>query len=174
MRNVKRSLLFVMSSLAITMTFMATISLVHNQGVHAAAASGITRTISSAGTSSFASAPAGTDGLQWPEFVGQGGNDPGPAPFNGSIVNRSQSQPHNNGASDNGSQKAKSNPELNVSFDGLNHRQQRLARGGNQFSVEPPDQGLCAGNGFVMESLNDVLQVYSTTGTPLLNGGAAV
>jgi len=54
------------------------------------------------------------------------------------------------------------------------HQQQRLANGGNQFSVEPPDQGMCVGNGFVMESNNDVLQVYSTTGTPLLNGGAAV
>jgi hypothetical protein len=60
-----------------------------------------------------------------------------------------------------------SNPGLGVSFNGLNHREQRLANGGNQFSLEPPDQGLCAGNGFVMESLNDVLRVYNTSGTPL-------
>ena len=166
MGNVKRSMLYCMSSLAIIMTIMATFSLVHTRGVHAAAAGGVTREIPNAGTSSFAAASAGADGLQWPEFVGQSGNGPGPAP--GSIVNRSQSQPHGNGASVNGSQKAKSSPELNLSFDGLNHRNQRLANGGNQFSLEPPDQGLCVGNGFVMEVINDVLRVYNTSGTPLI------
>ena len=52
-----------------------------------------------------------------------------------------------------------------VSFNGLNHREQRLANNGNQFSLEPPDQGLCVGNGFVMESINDALRVYDTAGT---------
>jgi hypothetical protein len=52
------------------------------------------------------------------------------------------------------------------SFDGLNHRQSRLANGGRQFSLEPPDQGLCAGNGFQMEIINDVLRVYHANGTP--------
>src|SRR5712692_2172814 len=165
MGNVKRSMLYCMSSLAIIMTIIATFSLVHTREVHAAAASGVTREIPSAGTSSFAAASTGADGLQWPEFVGQSGNGPGPAP--GSIVNRSQSQPHGNGASVNGSQKAKSSPELNVSFDGLNHRQQRLANGGNQFSLEPPDQGLCVGNGFVMEIINDVTRVYDANGNAL-------
>jgi hypothetical protein len=64
--------------------------------------------------------------------------------------------------------KAKSNPELNLTFDGLNFRQQRLANGGRQFSVEPPDQGLCAGNGFVLESTNVVLNIFDTTGKELL------
>src|SRR5205085_3123915 len=139
-----------------------------------AAGGSYTRHISSAGTSSFTSASDGTSDPAWPEFVGSTDNNPGPAPYNGSIFNRSQSQGNSQGASVNSGKKAKSNPQLNLSFDGLNHRQQRLANGGNQFSVEPPDQGLCAGNGFVMESVNDVLQVYSTSGTPLLNGGAAV
>ena len=49
-------------------------------------------------------------------------------------------------------------------FDGLNHRNQRLANGGNQFSLEPPDQGLCVGNGLVMEIINDVLKIYSPSG----------
>ena len=70
-------------------------------------------------------------------------------------------------ASTTSGKKAKSNPELNLSFDGLNHRQQRLANGGNQFSVEPPDQGLCVGNGFVMETVNDVIRVFDTAGNPL-------
>ena len=60
-------------------------------------------------------------------------------------------------ASTKGSQKAKSNVQVDLSFDGLNFRQQRLANGGNQFSVEPPDQALCVGNGYVLESVNDVL-----------------
>jgi hypothetical protein len=37
----------------------------------------------------------------------------------------------------------------------------------NGFVVTPPDQGLCAGNGFVMEAINLVMAVYSTTGTQL-------
>jgi len=56
---------------------------------------------------------------------------------------------------------------LNQSFNGLNFRQQRLANHGNQFSVEPPDQGLCVGNGFVMEVVNDVLRVFDTAGHPV-------
>jgi hypothetical protein len=53
-------------------------------------------------------------------------------------------------------------------FAGLNHFEQRfIASGGTQFSLEPPDQGLCVGNGFVLETINTVLRVYSTSGTPL-------
>jgi len=33
----------------------------------------------------------------------------------------------------------------------------------NGFDVEPPDQGLCAGNGYVLEVVNLVLAVYSTS-----------
>jgi hypothetical protein len=53
------------------------------------------------------------------------------------------------------------------SFDGLNFFEQRFANGGNQFSVEPPDQGLCAGRGMLLETVNDVLRVYDYAGTPL-------
>lgn len=66
-----------------------------------------------------------------------------------------------------GSNVTSSNPGLFVSFEGLNHRDQRLANNGNQFSIEPPDQGLCVANGFVMETINDVIQVYDTSGNPL-------
>ena len=52
-------------------------------------------------------------------------------------------------------------------FDGLNHRQQRLANHRNQFSLEPPDQGLCVGNGMTMETINDVMRVYAPNGAPL-------
>ena len=67
-----------------------------------------------------------------------------------------------------GAARAKSNPQLNLGFDGLNFHDQRFANSGNQFSVEPPDQALCVGNGFVVESVNDVLSIYSTAGTKLL------
>jgi hypothetical protein len=53
------------------------------------------------------------------------------------------------------------------SFDGLNFFEQRFANNGNQFSVEPPDQGLCAGRGMLLETVNDVLRVYDYAGTPL-------
>jgi hypothetical protein len=52
-------------------------------------------------------------------------------------------------------------------FNGLSHVDQRTANNGNQFSLEPPDQGVCAGNGFVVETVNDVIQVYNQRGLPL-------
>src|SRR5579863_7757340 len=52
-------------------------------------------------------------------------------------------------------------------FNGITQLDQRLAGGGNQFSIEPPDQGLAAGNGFVVEAVNLAVAVYSTSGTPL-------
>jgi len=60
-----------------------------------------------------------------------------------------------------------SNPLLRLSFDGINGVGQRLANGGNQFDNEPPDQGLCAGNGYVMEAINVALRVYDSSGNPL-------
>ena len=47
-------------------------------------------------------------------------------------------------------------------FDGISHRDQRLADNGNQLSLEPPDQGLCVGNGHVIEAVNLALTVRST------------
>lgn len=52
-------------------------------------------------------------------------------------------------------------------FSGLNHVDQRTANGGNQFSIEPPDQGLCAGNGYVVETVNNVIRVFDAEGDPL-------
>jgi len=48
-------------------------------------------------------------------------------------------------------------------FLGLTHRDQRLADGGNQFSLEPPDQGLCVGAGRVIDTVNTVFAVYDAT-----------
>src|ERR1700704_3672945 len=57
---------------------------------------------------------------------------------------------------------------VKANFDGLNFHDQRFANNGNQFSVEPPDQALCAGNGFVLESVNDVLKVFDSSGNTVL------
>jgi hypothetical protein len=56
-------------------------------------------------------------------------------------------------------------------FNGLSHTDQRLAGtgqyAGTQFSLEPPDQGLCVGNGFVVEPINDAFAVYDESGKKL-------
>ena len=54
--------------------------------------------------------------------------------------------------------------ELGLNFSGLNFFNERFdADGGNQFSVEPPDQGLCVGNGYVLEAVNTALAVYNAS-----------
>jgi hypothetical protein len=110
--------------------------------------------------------PSGVNDVFDEEFADEGQEEgEGPDPFNGSI---SLSTGTGSGASINSSKKAKSNPAFNSGFEGLNFYQQRYARGGNQFSVEPPDQGLCVGNGYVLEAVNDVLNIYNTAGQSVL------
>jgi hypothetical protein len=63
---------------------------------------------------------------------------------------------------------AAANPRLAPqAFDGINAYQQRFANGGNQFDVEPPDEGLAVGNGYVVNAVNDAIRVYDKSGTPL-------
>ncbi len=50
-----------------------------------------------------------------------------------------------------------------MGWQGLNEYDNQKFAG---FNVEPPDQGLCAGGGHVFEMINDVVQVYSTSGAP--------
>jgi hypothetical protein len=68
---------------------------------------------------------------------------------------------------------ANENPGFS-SFEGLTHFDTRTARGGNQFSTEPPDQGLCVGNGFVLEAINDVVAVYNAESHARLSGPTAL
>ena len=107
------------------------------------------------------------------EFPGQLDAAAGPGPYPGTIVNRSLSQGGGSGVSVSSGKKAKSNPQFNVGFEGLNLYQQRYARGGNQFTVEPPDQALCAGNGYQLEAVNDVLNVYAGSGASVLPNNTA-
>jgi hypothetical protein len=56
-------------------------------------------------------------------------------------------------------------------FNGLDNFQQATSGTGiyanSQLDSTPPDQGLCVGQGDVVESINDAVRVYSTDGTPL-------
>ncbi len=139
-----------------------------------AAGAGTTRQIPAGGTVTLSglASQAGSDAIQDPEFRFETETDAqakpaGPTVDALNVVNRSLSDAHPRGPAASSAVKAKSNPEQVLAFRGLNHRQQRLANGGNQFSVEPPDQGLCVGNGFVLETVNDVMRVFDTTGDGL-------
>lgn len=139
--------------------------------VASANVAGATRQIPAGATTTMRSDNQGPDQLQYPEFASDALSSDSPAGSfnrarpgrkNGTLPKTSLDTPVVSTSS-----LAISNPELGLSFDGLNHRQQRLANGGNQFSVEPPDQGLCVGNGFVVEATNSVLRVFDTSGNPL-------
>jgi hypothetical protein len=117
--------------------------------------------------------PSGVNDVTQAEYPGQADTESGPGPYPGTIVNRSLSTGTGNGASARSGKKAKSNPQFVTGFEGLNFYQQRYARGGNQFSVEPPDQGICAGNGYVLEAVNDVLNIFNTAGQSVLPNNTA-
>jgi hypothetical protein len=153
-------------------------------GAHAATS---VRTIPSSGSALLRSVPVGSDGLHAPEFAPTFSNVPGlqdgpdAAGSSGAaavasaslkqarkrMVNRSIAHHRGLGEWIAGDERQRGGPRVAASFDGLNLRDQRLANGGNQFTVEPPDQGLCVGNGFVLESVNDVIRVYDRKGNPL-------
>lgn len=136
--------------------------------------------ISNTVTTASRDTTTGPDILQRPEIdtiaVGDGGNakaasvaPQAPRANNAradEVVHRHMTTAESAGGGREAASLAVANAQLAVSFDGLNDWAQRRANGGNQFTVEPPDQGMCAGNGFVMESVNDVLRVYDTQGNP--------
>jgi hypothetical protein len=120
-----------------------------------------------------ATPPTSTNAAQGPEvdaavLGGDADDSDGDQPGPGIALHRTIAKGPGSPMSYQGNGKAKSNPELMLSVDALNHFEQRfIAGGGNQFSLEPPDQGLCVGNGFVLETINDVLRVFDTAGNPL-------
>jgi hypothetical protein len=139
-----------------------------------ATSAGVTSYIPKAGTGGpqtgdFSSGTPVTDA----EFPGQVDGEEGAEAYDG-VIDRSLSTGHvSNGVSVNSGQKAKANPTLKSGFEGLNHYQQRYSRGGNQFSVEPPDQALCVGNGYVFEALNQVMNVFDASGQSVLPDNTA-
>jgi hypothetical protein len=148
------------------------------QVARAAGPSG-SRLIAASGSGGIKTVAKGTGAFQPPEFPPPfgpeaAGGTPGPplAPGSSSPVNRRLSPPSDQGVEVSSAAVARAGEAsaaatLGVSFHGLDHFDQRTANGGNQFSVEPPDQGLCVGNGFIMETVNDVIRVFDTSGNPV-------
>jgi len=152
-------------------------------GASAAPSTGATRHIQKVGTGVVVPAPVGS-GLPapisteiprafGPEAAGSGAaatNRPAPpdrslSRRNGTATGRGAAVP---------ASVIRTGPQLLTSFDGINHRDQRTADNGNQFSLEPPDQALCVGNGYVVEAVNDAVRVRrpdgsSPTGVVALN-----
>src|SRR5690349_12157339 len=115
----------------------------------AQAASQVVHLAGTATPATGAFTPSGGDGTL--ETIPAQEDEEGPDAYTGTITDRSLSGGTGSGASTTSGKKAKSNPTLGKSFEGLNLYQQRYARGGNQFTVEPPDQALCVGNGKAIE-----------------------
>src|SRR4029077_10566741 len=67
-----------------------------------------------------------------------------------------------------------STEDLASTFDALNHFDSRYTDAGNQFSGEPPDQGLCASGTREFEIVNSVVQVYTKNGHALILGTSAI
>jgi len=138
-------------------------------GASTSSITGQSRLISASGTAQIGGAvPTTTAGVEIPETAG-GGDGAEPS-------NRTHSSPGSVpvGAVAQPKPVTLSTPGLVASFDGLNHFQQRFGStaGANQFSLEPPDEGLCVGsdgNGHtrVLQALNDVLRVFDTSGNAL-------
>jgi hypothetical protein len=146
---------------------------------------GGTRAIPAAGTTSIRSLPFGSEGLQQPELRRRRSEQEGPAAAATDLAavaaqgeagefNREHPSFKDRGpfpkrpldAPRVGSSRVAASDAV-TSVAGLNHRDQRLANGGNQFSLEPPDQALCVGNAFVVEATNSVIRVRDRTGAAL-------
>jgi hypothetical protein len=87
--------------------------------------------------------PSSTNDVTQAEFPGQLDTASGPGPYSGTIVNRSLSRGTGHGVSVNSGKNGKSSPVFKTGFEGLNLYQQRYARGGNQFTVEPRSGVVC-------------------------------
>ncbi|HEU5271114.1 MAG TPA: hypothetical protein VFU36_14405 [Jatrophihabitans sp.] len=93
--------------------------------------------ISGTGAPITGDAPAaGTGDATQVEFAGQTDGEAAADAYPGIINDQSRSTSPGNGVSVTSGQKAKSTPQFNTGFEGLNY-QQRYARSGNQFSIEP-------------------------------------
>jgi hypothetical protein len=140
-----------------------------------------TRHVQKVGTGAYTPTPTGSGApaavsTEIPQAFGPEAGDAG-APAARAAANRpaapdrSLSRRHGTGASAAPATAAAPNgvirngPQLLASFDGINHRDQRITNGGNQFSLEPPDQGLCVGGGHVVETVNDALRVRGADGS---------
>lgn len=174
MAGTRRSRLVRISSVSVPILALAVLGLPATSASAVAGSSARLVGTSSARTGAFT--PSGSGDVTDEEFVGEpDAPELGPPAFPGVITDRSHSKGrhHDSSISVPGSDEDRSRSRLRTSFDGLNLFQQRYARGGNQFTVEPPDQALCVGNGFELEAVNDVLNVYDAQGDSVLPDNTA-
>lgn len=173
MRNKKRVLVLGLSSVAVFSMVAAAALVMTSGGAKAAVHASITQThLKLVGTSSFAgsSAASGGTGLSANNEVRQ---DPG---SDQKTIANNPTVPTNlptTAPNPTPNNVAGSNPGL-TGFNGLNHRDQRLANNGNQFSLEPPDQGLCVGGDYTVEAVNTALAVYNSHTHALVSGPTAL
>ncbi len=132
-----------------------------------AGAGGQSRDIAAAGTTELGPTVPGAGETASPEVLGAAAQAAGQPPPASRTADRSQAGDRHEDNGEGGGDERDGGPVLLRGFDGIDHRQQRLANNGNQFSLEPPDPGLCAGNGLVMESVNDAISVYDAGGRSL-------
>jgi hypothetical protein len=172
MRIAKRPLLLTLSAVAVLSMVTAAAVTSRTTGVHADALSSETVPLQRLGTASLTTGGTATDFSTQANEIDQtvlGGDADsaiGGVGDDGAINRTLPGAQTGNGRAVSANAKSKSNPVLGTHFQGVNLFNQRFANGGNQFSVEPPDQGLCAGNGFVIDTVNDVLRIYHSDGTP--------
>lgn len=143
------------------MAVLATSALfIHSRTSYAATGdtSGMTlQSLKSAGTGSFSSAAAGIAGDTLDQAVPA--DDDRDQHTNAVYADAPTTNPNPSGNP--------VTPGSATGFQGLDHFDTRTRDGGNAFSLEPPDQGLCVGNGFVVESVNDVMVVFDKSGNRL-------
>ncbi len=139
------------------------------------------RTIQSAGSTQIKNAAPGRDGFQpsldkfnlqdGPQLDALARSSASVALYRNRMINRSIARSRGLGESISGedmqAQAARLQSRLLGSFDGLTMRDERLASGGNQLPLEPPDQSLCVGNGFVVEAVNAAIRIVDTSGKAL-------
>jgi hypothetical protein len=115
-------------------------------------------------------APSGSGGLdQRPAGQAANGQELAPSPLADNPIPFTASGPAMGGSS-----VSSRLPSSVLSRLGLNHHDQRTADNGNQFSLEPPDQGLCVGNGFVVEAVNNAIRVRSAATNQPVSGVTAL
>lgn len=166
-----RRVLLAVPALALTTLVPLTLT---GGAAQASAGDPVVRTLTMATTTTFTVGalgnPAPTDHQLAPDLEGLAAT--GPTNGNKAVANRSgasraralRTTPPPGAAAD-GLTVNDSTAGIGTRIKGLNLLDQRTANNGNQFYVEPPDQALCVGNGHVVEAVNDVLRVYSTSGT---------
>ncbi|MGH2486288.1 MAG: hypothetical protein ACRDHE_09770 [Ktedonobacterales bacterium] len=175
MRFKKRTLLLAVSSVAIFSTLAAGALVVTNGGAKAAAVNAsITQThLKALGTTSFAvggGSSAVAASLSANNEIRQDpGSDTKTIANNPTVPTTLPTVAPNPKPTD----VTGANPGL-TGFNGLNHLDQRSANNGNQFSLEPPDQGLCVGGDYTIEAINTALAVYQTHTHALVSGPTAL